>query len=175
MPNKPNCFRLLPARCDDLESLGYVILSMLNGSDSPLPWSGSTSVANGLATKKSTSLQSLCRGSPAPMLQYMTVVRGMQYEDAPDYDALDAMLLAMQKAGEGGKPARGVPVPEKPRSAKGTAKGKSKATSTEVEVCEGNANGKGKGKGVAEQPASPGRRAARRSERLSPREEETKV
>lgn len=110
------------------------------------------------------------------MLQYMTVVRGMQYEDVPDYDALDAMFVAMQKAGGGGsKPARGAPVPAKARSAKVTAKGKSKAASAEVEVCEGKAGGKGRSKGVVEQPASPGRRSARRSERLSPKVEEAKV
>ncbi|CAM9612423.1 unnamed protein product, partial [Laminaria digitata] len=87
-------------RCDDLESLGYVILSMLNtAASSPLPWSGSTSVASGLATKMSTSLETLCKGYPAPMLQYMKAVRALAYEETPDYDALDVMLEAMQKAG----------------------------------------------------------------------------
>lgn len=87
-------------RCDDLESLGYVILSVLNAAaSSPLPWSGSTSVASGLSTKKSTSLETLCKGFPTTMLQYMKAVRGLAYEDTPDYDALDANLEAMQKAG----------------------------------------------------------------------------
>lgn len=85
-------------RCDDLESLGYVILAMLDGGSSrPLPWSGSTSVADGLATKKATSLETLCRGHPSAMLRYMKAVRGMDYEETPDYDALDGMLEAMQK------------------------------------------------------------------------------
>ena len=33
------------------------------------------------------------------MLQYMKAVRALAYEETPDYDALDAMLEAMQKAG----------------------------------------------------------------------------
>lgn len=90
-----------PHRCDDLESLGYVILSLLRqDSSSPLPWSGAKSVADGLAKKRKTSLETLCEGCPAPMLDYMRAVRAMEYEDAPEYSSLDAMFAEMQEAGE---------------------------------------------------------------------------
>lgn len=163
-------------RCDDLESLGYVILSMLNAAAScPLPWSGSTSVASGLATKKSTSLETLCKGFPATMLQYMKAVRALAYEDTPDYDALDATLEAMQKAGGkvataargGGKNSRSsargtsssstAAAAAKPR-ASSVKRGKGTPKETpEVEVCEvinrGSANRRrgffGPGGGVA--------------------------
>lgn len=90
-----------PLRCDDLESLGYVILSLLRqGSSSPLPWSGAKSVADGLAKKRKASLETLCEGCPAPMLDFMRAVRAMEYEDAPEYSSLDAMFAEMQEAGE---------------------------------------------------------------------------
>lgn len=84
-------------RCDDLESLGYVIVSMLNKSSSELPWSGSTSIKNGLDLKRKTSLETLCRDCPAGMLQYMKAVRVMTYEETPNYDQLDDMLQSMQQ------------------------------------------------------------------------------
>ncbi|CAN0536054.1 unnamed protein product [Ectocarpus sp. 12 AP-2014] len=71
-------------RCDDLESLGYVIVSMLKEGDRALPWSGSSSVKDGLAAKKSATLEALCRGCPAGMLEYMKAVRGMEFKEAPD-------------------------------------------------------------------------------------------
>lgn len=88
-------------RCDDLESLGYMIVSMLNEGSTSLPWSGSTSVASGLAAKKSTTLEELCQGCPPGMLEYMKAVRGMEYEDVPEYDKLDAMLQSMENASAG--------------------------------------------------------------------------
>lgn len=163
-------------RCDDLESLGYVILSMLKEGPSPLPWSGSTSVANGLATKKATSLETLCRGCPAQMLQYMKDVRGMDYEDTPDYDALDALLQAMQKSGGsataansgGGRRSaagRGEASSVQPKAASAKPpKGKAKPT-PDAEISEAKAKGKKKGATPAVQP--PGDPALRRSGRLS--------
>lgn len=185
-------------RCDDLESLGYVILSMLNGGPSPLPWSGSKSVAQGLATKKSTSVETLCTGCPKPMLQYMTNVRGMDYEDTPDYDALEGMLKAMENdsgkgttakaaAGKkGSKPAESTGKPSgstatsktRATSSKG-AQSRGASTTSEVDVCVAEVKDKSKGKKTAEAksraPAAaaavattPKRSATRRSRRLSP-------
>ncbi|CAN0072002.1 unnamed protein product, partial [Hapterophycus canaliculatus] len=106
-------------RCDDLESLGYVIVSMLKEGSTVLPWSGSTSVASGLAVKKSTTLEALCQGCPSGMLRYMEAVRGMKHEEEPDYDGLDAMLKSMQSSAAAAEPAR--------RGSK-AVKGKPKAT-----------------------------------------------
>ncbi|CAM9396819.1 unnamed protein product, partial [Discosporangium mesarthrocarpum] len=89
-------------RCDDLESLGYVIISFLRGGASPLPWSNARSNAEGLHTKESTSLESLCSGLPPAMLQFMQAARDTPYEEEPDYDALDCYLKTMVKsAGQG--------------------------------------------------------------------------
>ena len=131
-------------RCDDLESLGYVILSMLNAAaPSPLPWSGATSVASGLSTKKSTSLETLCKGFPAAMLQYMKAVRGLAYEETPDYDALDAMLEAMQKAGgKGTAAAKGGG-----RSSRSAARETTSASSSTADAAKPRASSAKRGKG----------------------------
>ncbi|CAM9371404.1 unnamed protein product [Ectocarpus sp. 13 AM-2016] len=174
-------------RCDDLESLGYVIVAMLKEGDRALPWSGSTSVKDGLASKKSTTLEELCQGCPAGMLNFMKAVRGLEYEETPDYDKLDAMLKSMESGGDAAGGARGgrtAPKSKTPAAAAGAStRGSSKAASREeegdVEVCLDDGKGKGrKGKGGAEAssaktppaPGSPKQRATtavRRSRRLS--------
>ncbi|CAJ0839716.1 16290_t:CDS:2 [Entrophospora sp. SA101] len=61
-------------RRDDMESLGYVFLEMLNGS---LPWSGIRALssqegwAKMLKIKKDTSLVRLCKGCPTGFLKYL--------------------------------------------------------------------------------------------------------
>lgn len=158
-------------RCDDLESLGYVIVSMLKEGSTALPWSGSTSVASGLAAKKKTTLEELCQDCPAGMLEYMEAVRSMGYQDVPGYDRLDKMLQSMENdgaaAGRGAGGARrstasktnttasagnkGASGKRKTASVAKRTKGRS-ATKTvaseeeeeEVEVCDAKAKGKGK-------------------------------
>ncbi len=112
-------------RCDDLESLGYVIVSMLKEGSTALPWSGSTSVASGLAAKKSTTLEALCRDCPPGMLRYMKAVRGMAYEDVPKYDELDAMLKSMLSGAGAGGGRGGASAGAKPKAA--SARGASAA------------------------------------------------
>ncbi|OHT07767.1 Casein kinase I isoform delta-B [Tritrichomonas foetus] len=75
-------------RRDDLESIGYVLLYLLNGS---LPWQGlpgntpsikSQNVAN---SKLETPLESLCYGLPNEFYQYMKSVRALKYDEQPQY------------------------------------------------------------------------------------------
>lgn len=90
------------------------------------------------------------------MLQYMKAVRGLAYEETPDYDALDVLLEAMQKAGGGkgtaaakggGRSSRSAARGATPASSSTAAAAKSRASSAkrgkgkpketpEVEVCE---------------------------------------
>lgn len=124
-------FRDKHIRCDDLESLGYVIVSILKEGSTALPWSGSTSVASGLAAKKSTTLETLCQGCPSGMLEYMQAVRGMKHEQEPDYDALDAMLKSMQSSSASAAPAAGSSkaAKGKPETAGGSGSSKSASAS----------------------------------------------
>lgn len=174
-------------RCDDLESLGYVIVAMLKEGDRALPWSGSSSVKDGLASKKSTTLEELCQGCPAGMLRYMKAVRGLEYEETPDYDKLDAMLKSMESAGAAAGGARGGRAAAKLKtqaaaagaSTRGTSNAASREEERDVDVCVDDRKGKGrKGKGRGEgssakaptAPGSPKQRATtavRRSRRLS--------
>lgn len=94
----------MPHRCDDLESLGYVIVCMLKEGSSELPWSGSTSIQHGLDMKRNTSLGTLCEGCPVGMLAYMKAARAMTYDETPDYDLLDGMLVSMLQ-NDSGEPA----------------------------------------------------------------------
>lgn len=75
---------------------------MLKNGSLELPWSGSTSIEHGLDMKRNTSLETLCQGCPAGMLEYMRAVREMRYEETPDYDKLDAMLQSLQQNNRGG-------------------------------------------------------------------------
>ncbi|CAM9676686.1 unnamed protein product, partial [Ectocarpus sp. 8 AP-2014] len=143
-------------RCDDLESLGYVIVSMLKEGDRALPWSGSSSVKDGLVAKKSATLEALCRGCPAGMLEYMKAVRGMEYEEAPDYDKLDAMLKSMESAGAAAGRARGGHAAVVPKAQATAAAGGASIRGTfntaaasrqeewDVEVCVADRKGKGR-------------------------------
>ena len=124
---------------------------MLKEGSTALPWSGSTSIASGLAAKKNTTLEELCLGCPAGMLEYMKAVRSMGYEDVPKYDKLDAMLESMENAaaaaGRGG--ARGVG-----RST--VSKGKPKAIASDK-----SASGKGKTASAAAKRTAKGKSATK--------------
>lgn len=73
-----------------------MIVSLLKEGDSKLPWSDSTSIEDGLEKKRNTSLETLCQNCPAGMLKFMEAVRGMSFEQVPDYDNLDAILQSMK-------------------------------------------------------------------------------
>lgn len=132
-------------RCDDLESLGYVIIAMMRGGSSPLPWSGTTSVAEGLKNKRATTLEDVCRGIPGPMLRYMNLVRGMAYEDTPEYDALDSLLQEIETSGEvSAMP----PVPSRTRDGSGDQRRGAVGSNDESDaIRQVNPKGRGKGKG----------------------------
>eukprot|EP01062_Namystynia_karyoxenos_P053623 TRINITY_DN4351_c0_g1_i1.p1 TRINITY_DN4351_c0_g1~~TRINITY_DN4351_c0_g1_i1.p1 ORF type:complete len:469 (+),score=88.91 TRINITY_DN4351_c0_g1_i1:86-1408(+) len=79
-----------PARRDDLESLGYVLLYFSRGS---LPWmgiqgDGPEKVAKIGAVKESTSVSVLCRGEHGIFKKWFTYAKTMKYEEQPDYGAL---------------------------------------------------------------------------------------
>ncbi|CAM9791210.1 unnamed protein product [Ectocarpus fasciculatus] len=91
-------------RCDDLESLGYVIVSMFKKGSSKLPWSDSTSIEDGLDIKTRTSVKKLCQGCPAGVLEYVKAVRDMAYGEEPNYEILNAKLQSTARAKRGRSP-----------------------------------------------------------------------
>jgi serine/threonine protein kinase len=93
-------------RRDDLESLGYIFLYFLRGS---LPWQGLRANTKKLKyelileRKMTTSLESLCKVSsgsnggsdfviPKEFAMYLESVRGLQFEERPDYGYLKGIF-----------------------------------------------------------------------------------
>mmetsp|Transcript_48456 Transcript_48456/g.156500 ORF Transcript_48456/g.156500 Transcript_48456/m.156500 type:complete len:350 (-) Transcript_48456:504-1553(-) len=81
------------SRRDDLESLGYVLLYFLRGS---LPWQddGQQDVAKRrkdhvvMNKKLCVPIQDLCKGLPEEFATYMSYVRSLPFQAAPNYDYL---------------------------------------------------------------------------------------
>ena len=79
------------SRRDDMESLGFVLIYMTSGC---LPWQkipGKTTKEKHQGTLKkmlSTSVESLCKGLPAEFLKYFQHIRGLKFEQKPDYKYL---------------------------------------------------------------------------------------
>ena len=78
-------------RCDDLESLGYMLLYFLQGS---LPWQGLKATSHEqreeliLETKKTTSVEDLCKGLPREFAAYFNYIRSVGFDDKPKYSYL---------------------------------------------------------------------------------------
>lgn len=76
------------SRRDDLESLGYMLLYLFNGS---LPWQGYSGEDKNMQvceTKGRLTIDAMCRGAPEVLQYFLAYVRQMKFEEAPDYDYL---------------------------------------------------------------------------------------
>ncbi|KAH9970630.1 kinase-like domain-containing protein, partial [Lactifluus volemus] len=83
------------SRRDDLESLGYVIVSLIKGR---LPWQG-IDVHPGqvhrdqvLRLKQGTTVETLCEGLPQPFLFFLDYIRSLSFKERPDYPYLYSLL-----------------------------------------------------------------------------------
>jgi len=77
-----------PCRRDDLISVGYVTVMLLNGK---LPWQ-SLKGQQSCRCKKSTTNKDLCKGLPNNFVKYFDYVFGLAYDDTPDYDYLKQLI-----------------------------------------------------------------------------------
>ena len=91
------------SRRDDLESLGYVIVYIAKGT---LPWANikcdnKDALYNRiLETKIQTTPENLCSGLPAQFVEYIKYIRGMSYEQEPNYKYLrNLFLITLQNLG----------------------------------------------------------------------------
>lgn len=76
------------SRRDDLESLGYMLLYLFNGS---LPWQGYCGEDKNMQvceTKGRVTVDAMCRGAPEVLQYFLAYVRQMKFEESPDYDYL---------------------------------------------------------------------------------------
>ena len=78
-------------RCDDLESLGYMLLYFLRGS---LPWQGLKAIDQDqreeliLEKKKTIDVEELCEGLSREFAAYFEYIRSVGFDDKPKYSHL---------------------------------------------------------------------------------------
>ena len=91
------------SRKDDLESLAYVIIYLSKGT---LPWANITcdnkdELYNRITKVKfETTVENLCSGLPQQFLDFVRYIRGMTFEQEPDYKYLrNLFLIALQNTG----------------------------------------------------------------------------
>mmetsp|Transcript_164028 Transcript_164028/g.398646 ORF Transcript_164028/g.398646 Transcript_164028/m.398646 type:complete len:446 (+) Transcript_164028:133-1470(+) len=76
------------SRRDDLEAIGYVLMYFMRGQ---LPWQGfqaknkEEKYQKIMESKKSTTVEVLCRGYPAVFASYLNYCRALRFDDRPDY------------------------------------------------------------------------------------------
>ncbi|CAN9445546.1 unnamed protein product [Alternaria alternata] len=92
------------SRRDDLEALGHVLIYFLLGS---LPWQGLKATTNEQKyvkigeMKQRMPVEYICDGLPKEFTKYLSYVRSLGFEDAPDYDYLRGLLTkALRNAGK---------------------------------------------------------------------------
>ncbi|PLW29017.1 hypothetical protein PCANC_24923 [Puccinia coronata f. sp. avenae] len=86
------------SRRDDLEALGYMLISFLTGS---LPWLGIRAESKLekhqiMAERKiRIPLDKLCKGLPEEFILYLTYTRALRYRDRPDYENIRKMFRSL--------------------------------------------------------------------------------
>eukprot|EP00295_Goniomonas_pacifica_P029397 CAMPEP_0175933100 /NCGR_PEP_ID=MMETSP0108-20121206/19743_1 /TAXON_ID=195067 ORGANISM="Goniomonas pacifica, Strain CCMP1869" /NCGR_SAMPLE_ID=MMETSP0108 /ASSEMBLY_ACC=CAM_ASM_000204 /LENGTH=335 /DNA_ID=CAMNT_0017256783 /DNA_START=58 /DNA_END=1066 /DNA_ORIENTATION=+ len=83
------------SRRDDLEALGYILVYFCKGA---LPWQGVRAATkkqkyDKICEKKTgTPLEILCKGLPPEFAMYLKYVRGLRFDEKPDYAVLRKMF-----------------------------------------------------------------------------------
>jgi len=87
------------SRRDDLEALGYLMIYLMKGT---LPWQGAIKGQDKQERynqirdlKVQTSVESLCQDLPKEFADYMNYVRGLKYDEKPDYQMLKDMFKTL--------------------------------------------------------------------------------
>lgn len=90
--------RMELSRRDDLESLGYLMIYFLNGK---LPWQGIPATTKeekyskiGLM-KSECTVEELCKGLPEEIMEYMRLVRSLDFKEKPNYLVLRSLFIKL--------------------------------------------------------------------------------
>jgi hypothetical protein len=80
-------------RCDDLESLTYMLIYLMHGS---LPWLTSDNVklstSSILELKANASIESLCHGVPSEIATMLIYSHSLAFSEEPDYHYIRSLL-----------------------------------------------------------------------------------
>lgn len=88
-----------PCRKDDIEALGYMLLSLRMGA--VLPWSTATSEASCRASKLSCDISHLAQELGLPEIgDLILYARGLSFDQQPDYDLCSGYLTSLQSRKE---------------------------------------------------------------------------
>lgn len=85
-----------PSRRDDMESVGYMLLYLINGS---LPWQGlkrktKDNPMDKIGEKKMmVDLKTLCQNIPECFYEYVNYTRNLQFTEKPDYEYLRDLFI----------------------------------------------------------------------------------
>jgi len=88
------------SRRDDMEALGYILLYFSRGV---LPWQGLQADTKEkkyqkiMEVKQSTSLETLCEGSPTPLATYVKYCQSLDFPERPDYSFLKRLFKEHMK------------------------------------------------------------------------------
>lgn len=83
---------------DDLESIGYVLITLIKGS---LPWQGVGVGSKGekydaiSQAKMDTSNEALCSGLPSEFLTYIQRVKALRFDERPAYNFLRSLFIGL--------------------------------------------------------------------------------
>eukprot|EP00602_Paraphysomonas_sp_CaronLab_P002506 CAMPEP_0185038636 /NCGR_PEP_ID=MMETSP1103-20130426/34526_1 /TAXON_ID=36769 /ORGANISM="Paraphysomonas bandaiensis, Strain Caron Lab Isolate" /LENGTH=199 /DNA_ID=CAMNT_0027577157 /DNA_START=60 /DNA_END=655 /DNA_ORIENTATION=- len=86
---------LAPTRRDDMESLGYSLISCLR----PLPWhhipgsSRASKIRHAINIRADVTVSQLCSGLPGEFQLFMSHVKGLGYSEQPNYVFLRQLLI----------------------------------------------------------------------------------
>ncbi|KAG1758314.1 putative serine/threonine-protein kinase vrk [Suillus occidentalis] len=86
-----------PGRCDDIESLAYMLIYFLRGS---LPWLSNDhdKLSNTaiLERKVNTTVEALCHGIPVEFVSILVYSRSLAFSEDPDHDYLRSLLHGLR-------------------------------------------------------------------------------
>ncbi|OMJ66692.1 hypothetical protein SteCoe_36386 [Stentor coeruleus] len=96
-------------RRDDIESLAYMAVSLMNGR---LPWQQSSRINSSVKwnnvykIKSTINLYELCQNCPSEFVMFIQYARALDFHEEPDYEYLRRLIKGIQ-------PLEGVPEPMK--------------------------------------------------------------
>jgi serine/threonine protein kinase len=89
-----------PSRRDDMESVGYMLVYLINGS---LPWQGlkkksKENPIDKIGDKKMmVDLRELCKGLPSCFYEYINYTKNLQFTEKPDYEYMREIFTSSAK------------------------------------------------------------------------------